>query len=212
MIIGVTQRIDEVLGNREYRDAVDQQLIKWIIEAGFIPVPIPNILANLNSTINNQDKLYDWLSAMNIGALLFSGGNDIGTFPQRDLTEKSLLRWAEKNIKPVLGICRGMQMIGIFAGSSLIEVEMHVKTKHYLQLNGIKSILFPEPVNSYHNYALKSCPEDFELLATSEEGSIEAIRHKKLPWEGWMWHPEREDNFSLNDQHRFIKLINHGKN
>ena len=51
----------------------------------------------------------------------------------------------------------------------------------------------------------------FQLLAKSEDGNIEAMRHKELAWEAWMWHPEREENFSKSNQARFRELINNGK-
>ena len=51
----------------------------------------------------------------------------------------------------------------------------------------------------------------YEILAESEDGIIEAISHKKLPWEGWMWHPEREEQFVTNDKNRFITLVNYEK-
>jgi putative glutamine amidotransferase len=44
-------------------------------------------------------------------------------------------------------------------------------------------------------------------LAKSEDGSIEAMVHKSLPWEAWMWHPEREVVFFKNDIDRFKKII-----
>jgi putative glutamine amidotransferase len=61
--------------------------------------------------------------------------------------------------------------------------------------------------NSYHGFSLASCPEGFEVLAQSEDGEIEAIRHQSLPWEGWMWHPEREALFSARDVQRIKALF-----
>ena len=46
MIIGITQRVDKVSAYNEYRDALDQRLVNWVIEAGFTPVPIPNTLVD----------------------------------------------------------------------------------------------------------------------------------------------------------------------
>ena len=43
-IIGITQRVDLVSSHKEYRDALDQRLIDWVSQAGFIAVPIPNTL------------------------------------------------------------------------------------------------------------------------------------------------------------------------
>ncbi len=140
-----------------------------------------------------------------------SGGNNIGEIPKRDLTENFLLSWSEKNKKPVFGICRGMQMMGVYAGGKLIEVDGHVKTLHHLQVVGNNKQIFPKLVNSYHNQALYECPSAFNVLAKSEDGSIEAMVHKSLPWEAWMWHPEREEVFVKTDQERFKKLMNSGK-
>ena len=133
---------------------------------------------------------------MNICALLLSGGNDIGAIPQRDLTENCLLSWAEKNRKPVLGICRGMQMMGVYAGGKLVEVDGHVRTRHQLEMSDNNINIFSESVNSYHNQVLQECPDGFDILAKSEDGNLEAMKHKELPWEAWMWHPEREENFT----------------
>ena len=66
-------------------------------------------------------------------------------------------------------------------------------------------------VNSYHNQALQSCPDSFNILAKSEDGIIEAITHKELPWEAWMWHPERSNVFSKNDLERFKNLLKNEK-
>jgi putative glutamine amidotransferase len=205
--IGITQRVDKVDSYNEYRDALDQRMIDWVIDAGFTPIPIPNTLVNLDSSNESQPKLGGWLRELNINALLLSGGNDIGNVPQRDLTENYLLAWAERNMVPVLGICRGMQMLGVYTGGSLIEVDGHVRTRHQLQKKNSHTKLFSESVNSYHNLVIEKCPDKFEILAESEDGNIEAIRHKELPWEGWMWHPEREQEFVKNNHERFKRLI-----
>ena len=51
----------------------------------------------------------------------------------------------------------------------------------------------------------------FIELAKSDDGNIEAIRHRELPWEAWMWHPEREGGLVLSHLERFKRLINNGK-
>ncbi len=206
MNIGITQRVDKSNTYKEQRDALDQRLVDWVIEAGFIPVPIPNNLVNLSNAEINYSTLEDWLQALNIDAILLSGGNDIGKVLERDLTEHYLLAWADKNRKPVLGICRGMQIMGVYSGGKLIEVNGHVKTHHQLQVVS-KNQKFSKYVNSYHSLVLQECPNKFELLAISEDGSIEAIVHKYLPWEAWMWHPEREKKFFKGDLNRFKRLM-----
>ena len=120
--IGITQRVDKVDSYNEYRDALDQKMIDWVVDAGFIPIPIPNTLVDLDSSDESQPRLGGWLRELNINALILSGGNDIGNVPQRDLTENYLLAWAERNMVPVLGICRGMQMMGVWSGGQLMEI------------------------------------------------------------------------------------------
>jgi len=210
MIIGITQRADKVSAYNEYRDALDQRLVNWVIEAGFTPVPIPNTLVDQDFPIKNKSNLDNWLNRLDIDALLLSGGNSIGDAPKRDLTEIGLLKWAEINRKPVLGICRGMQIMGTYNGASLIEVSGHVGTRHQIHSKNSLEQFLPKIVNSYHNFALSACPDEFQIMAYSEDDNIEAIIHKELPWEGWMWHPEREEIFTKIDQDRFIALVNSG--
>jgi N5-(cytidine 5'-diphosphoramidyl)-L-glutamine hydrolase len=210
VIVGVTQRVDKIDSHNEWRDALDQKLIEWVVKIGFLPVPIPNTLIDAAS-LHNQPVLDSWLKRLNIDALLLSGGNDIGDVLQRDLTERHLLDWAKKNNKPVLGICRGMQMMGVYSGERLVKISDHVQTYHKLCFDEHNRENFSESVNSYHSQVLKNCPDSFKIAAKSESGSLEAMIHKSLPWEAWMWHPEREVEFSKNDQDRFRKLVNNGK-
>jgi putative glutamine amidotransferase len=80
------------------------------------------------------------------------------------------------------------------AGATLHPIRNHVATRHE-----VAGALPAREVNSYHALAFSQCPEGYEVLATASDGSIEAIRHRTLPWQGWMWHPEREDEFSQAD-------------
>ena len=57
------------------------------------------------------------------------------------------------------------------------------------------------------NLSLKSSSE-FEILAKSIDGNIEAMSHKKLPWEAWMWHPERDKEFNIYCINRVKQLFN----
>jgi N5-(cytidine 5'-diphosphoramidyl)-L-glutamine hydrolase len=209
--IGITQRVDKVESYSEWRDALDQRLIDWVGQSGFVPVPIPNTLVRVAPPNNLQPVLENWLNTVKIDAILLSGGNDIGDVEQRDLTERYLLSWAEKNRNPALGICRGMQMMGIYAGGELIQVDGHVGVEHKLQDGDKPSDIFSESVNSFHNQVLRECPENFKILAKSEDGNLEAIMHKELPWEAWMWHPERRESFLQSDLDRFKRLVKSAK-
>jgi len=210
ILVGITQRADKIKSHNEWRDSLDHRLFQWVTEAGFVPVPIPNTLANLDYESDNQQLLKDWTDTVGLDAIVLSGGGDIGEFPQRDLTENYLLLWAEKYRLPVLGICRGMQLMGLYFGAKLIEVKQHVGTRHNLVCEK-DSFLLSNTVNSYHNFALDKCPSNFKAIAYSEDGSLEAMAHNDLSWEAWMWHPEREDVFSDTDLEKFTMLIENAK-
>lgn len=165
---------------------------------------IPNILSVTDSS--NESRFENWIQAVQPRALILSGGNDVGEYQVRDTTERHLLSWAEEQKVPVLGICRGMQMMAVWSGGNLIKKEGHVRSRHQLIITGPKNE-WPAHVNSYHNWILESCPDGFEVVAQSDDGTIEAIKHKHLPLEGWMWHPERENPFSQPDIKRIQRLF-----
>jgi putative glutamine amidotransferase len=170
-------------------------------------VGVPNSLVSVNrGKYERNSKLEEWLNVMRPQALVLSGGNDIGQSPERDATERDLLSWAEDHRIPVLGICRGLQMIAVWSGIKLIEIEGHVRTRHQLSIQDAE--ILPAYVNSFHNWGLESLPQSFRVLARAEDNSIEAIAHNTLPWEGWMWHPEREAAFQEIDTLRLKMLFN----
>jgi putative glutamine amidotransferase len=196
--VAVSQRVDDYPDRNELRDALDQRLIEFLLAAGFLPIPVPN---SLFAERAGGDIFGQWITRIAPQAIVLSGGNDVGSCRLRDLTENSLLDYAEHNHLAVLGICRGMQMIGVRAGVELRTVAGHVRTRHAISGEIVRN------VNSYHNLVLAACPAGFDVWARSADGEIEAIRHQTLPWEGWMWHPEREPTFAVDDIARLRKLL-----
>ena len=191
-LVGVSQRINFISNIGETRDEIDHRLIYFLMRCGCIPIQIPN---SLDKHIDN------WIRETRVQAFLLSGGNNIGQYPIRDKTEINIIKFAYNNNLPLLGICRGMQIIGDWFGVKLHLVKNHNKTRHkiYGKIN--------KEVNSFHSYSLNECPKDFEILSRDKDGVIEAIRHQKLHIEGWMWHPEREKKFCKNDVERIKYLF-----
>lgn len=192
--IGVSMRVLETQGYHELRDALAQDWGHFLSVA--LPnsawLPLPNLGAN---------RIRTYCERWGVNSLILTGGEDIGTSALRDETERDLLFWAKDHSLPVLGVCRGMQMIATWSGVALKRVERHVRTRHILKGD------FVHEVNSFHNYSLLECPLNFTVSAIAEDGEIEAIHNSTLRWEGWMWHPEREMPFNTNDIDRLRELF-----
>ena len=89
-----------------------------------------------------------------------------------------------------------------FEGGSLKKIKNHVRKNHKI-INKVNN--YPNKVNSFHEYSIKKLGRNFEIISYSTDKQIEAIKHKKYNWLGWMWHPERDKQFD-------IKLIKIAKN
>ena len=124
---------------------------------------------------------------------------------KRDQMEFELIQLFMKEEKPIMGICRGFQMINIACGGSLHQdiynklkidhpqgKDHYVYTKKESRLQKALGERFK--VNSFHHQALNIIGKDLEAAAFDEESGIpEAVEHKYLPVFGVQWHPERMD-------------------
>jgi gamma-glutamyl-gamma-aminobutyrate hydrolase PuuD len=187
--VGISQRQMHLADRDEWRDALDTRLAALVWSLGLCPVPLANAVPDVTA----------YLDALGIDAVLLSGGDDLGATPQRDAFERALLDEAGRRGIPVLGICRGLQLINDACGGSLVEIEGHVSTRHVLSGEGFDE---GRTVNSFHGYGItpETLGAQLEPLAKAPDGSVEAARHRRLPWTGIMWHPEREDSLHPADR------------
>jgi len=199
MKIAITQRIDFIKSRNEYRDSIDQRLVKLLIDLGHHPILVSNILFKSR----REEPFYKWLSKIKPEGIILSGGNNIYEYKNRDETEIYLYKWATSKKLPILGICRGMQMIGVINGVKLKKIKNHVNQYHYVINKKNKKYL----KNSFHDYSLISCPNGFEVMSKSVDNQIESIKHKKEKIIGIMWHPEREKKLSLDDS-KILNIFN----
>ncbi len=192
--VGISLRVENIKKHNERRDTISQDCIKFCNRAGFMPILIPNNLIDTK----------EFLKSMNLDMLIFSGGDNIGDDPERDITEKNMVEFAIKNKIPSLGVCRGMQFFNKYFGGKIQHSfnKTHVKTRHKIKFTDkkIKEILGKKSsvVNSYHENLVKSENLGKELESfgiANQDNTIEAFYHKKYPIIGVMWHPEREHNF-----------------
>ena len=95
---------------------------------------------------------------------------------------------------PILGICLGMQAIGIHFGASLTKakVPVHGKTSavHHYRDAVFASVQSPTDVMRYHSLILKDLPSCLRCTAWTEDATIMAIQHTSLPIYGFQFHPE----------------------
>ncbi|NLJ58909.1 MAG: gamma-glutamyl-gamma-aminobutyrate hydrolase family protein [Tissierellia bacterium] len=212
-IIGVTVHKDVTDGVGYLK--INQCNLKALIEAGSIPLMLP---------VTADDELIDEYLKV-VDGIYFSGGGDVnpliyGEDPikeikdidyERDEFEIKLFKKAAALNIPMLGICRGEQVMNVAAGGSLYQdiyaqipgVNGHSPKftsggyphhKVKIMENSILHSVFKANeinINSYHHQAVKNIAKGFKVTALSEDGVIEAIESEELTFAvGIQWHPE----------------------
>lgn len=188
--------------------------LEGLKEAGSIPVILP-------LTAERAD--YETLDAQ-IDGYLLTGGNDIDPAlygeernkncgepcRMRDMIEPWIYERAVLEDKPVLGICRGIQLINVAEGGTLYQdlpseyqtgVEHHMcapydRAVHEVDIKSdspLYDLLKKEKlgVNSYHHQAVCTVGDKLSVMAVSEDGLVEAVcrKDRTFVW-GVQWHPE----------------------
>lgn len=159
-----------------------------------------------------------------VDGLLLLGGPDIGAalygaephptadppVELRDAVEMALVAEARRRHLPLLGICRGMQLINIAHGGTLLQhlPESHSTEEHRRQTgrfagneHGITAVAgsrvaraegeHPVEVASHHHQAVDRVGEGLRVTATSADGIVEALEADGEAWQvGVQWHPE----------------------
>ncbi|AZD82632.1 gamma-glutamyl-gamma-aminobutyrate hydrolase family protein [Pseudomonas chlororaphis] len=136
-----------------------------------------------------------------VQGVIFSGGDDLGSDPLRDQSEQALLAHCVAERLPVLGVCRGLQLIHSFFGGRLADAErdVHVAQRHLITLLAADELPWlpgqaaSRSVNSFHGkQLLDPLPAALRPWALDAAGTCEALVHTSLKVAGIMWHPERE--------------------
>lgn len=201
---------------------LENDMARYLARPGMMPVLIPDL---------GPDRLQDLLRDMD--GFVLQGGADIApqTYGQpcldasrwpgdahRDQYELKILDYAVQHAKPVLGICRGCQLINVYFGGTLyqdLHTEMGAKALHRdadlydkihhpiaFEPKGLLARIYadvlqsdPKPsVNSVHHQGLRMLGKDLKVEAVSpDDGLIEAVAYKDLREKyvvGVQWHPE----------------------
>jgi putative glutamine amidotransferase len=162
------------------------------------------ILPPDDAVARNPSRALDLLDA-----LLLAGGSDVGAHAGRDRFELALARRALERDMPVLGVCRGMEVLNVALGGTLVQdierVDLHRHTPgafsdHAVRLRpgslaaravGAERTL----VKSHHHQALDELGEGLEVSGWSEpDGLAEAIELPERSFAlGVLWHPEEDE-------------------
>lgn len=211
---------------------IAETYVQSVVKAGGAPVLIP--------VITDMEALTVIVSGLD--GLLMSGGGDINPLyvgeepvPQlqdvdtfRDEFDLILLRLATNRQLPVMGICRGHQLINVaFSGSVYQDIHSqheatlfkHSQTmpreqaSHSVRITDTSSRLFDilkkEPdifVNSFHHQAVKDIAPEFKETAVAPDGINEAMEHPEKEIFSVQWHPEA---MAANDDELMLELFRH---
>lgn len=217
-LIGITSNImtiSEGPFEGQGRLFVNQGYVDSVVKSGGIPVILPIVA---DPTVIRQQLLQ-------LDGLIFSGGHDLHpskynedshpllkeTSSERDFFEYQVLQIANELQIPILGICRGLQLMNVFFGGSLhqdltlADLKVQMDPAHVGQFNldfhdveltpqSSLSHIFKASaikVNSYHHQAIKEVAPGWVVTAISPDGLIEGIAKESGSWQhGVQWHPE----------------------
>lgn len=215
MRIGITCRILIEDGTR--KEFVNEEYIELVNRYNFVPII-------LSSTTDRLKELMDICDCF-----LLPGGDDMDSKyfneennphnvlvdPKIDVLDYKVIEYALKHRKPILGICRGLQVLNVYFGGSLIQhIEDNSHKKNYddeLELvedSSLKGILNEKfIINSFHHQKIGRLGKGIKVEGLSK-GVIELITHEEYPIIATQYHIEKlKDENSDATMKYFISLI-----
>tara|TARA_B100000902_G_scaffold369394_1_gene393561 strand:+ start:392 stop:1000 length:609 start_codon:yes stop_codon:yes gene_type:complete len=197
--IGITSNLKEYYSG--YIDFIDHYWLNYFEKKNINYYLIPN---KKKLSVRMLDK---------INLLIITGGNDVSNFLKtsriRNNIENNLINICLKKKIPILGICRGAQLLNKNLGGKIKKIKNHMRTRHdvFFTKNNILKKKFLN-VNSFHNDGIKKndLSKKLNMLANDKDENVEMFISKNKKIIGTMWHPEREKNTQLLDN--LIKYMN----
>ncbi|MFE9625445.1 gamma-glutamyl-gamma-aminobutyrate hydrolase family protein [Streptomyces sp. NPDC006527] len=190
----------------------------WELEAALLPAGYPRLVqaaGGLAAMLPPDDPAYAAEAVARLDGLVIAGGPDVeparyGAEPdprtgpparERDAWELALIDAALAARVPLLGICRGMQLLNVARGGTLVQhLDGHAEVVGLFGRHTVKPVpgtlyggLVPEEtsVPTYHHQSVDRLGTGLTASAYAADGTVEAV---ELPSAGWVlgvqWHPE----------------------
>ena len=146
-----------------------------------------------------------------------------GIAAEHDALELAIVRAVVQQNKPMLAICRGIQILNVALGGTLHQDlgeiledgESHWNTYHEITLNAESRVAVamqttsPRRSHSYHHQALDKVAKDLIVTGRAPDFTIEAVEHKTARWiVGVQWHPEDDASTEPEQQKLFDGFVN----
>ncbi|MFF5845385.1 gamma-glutamyl-gamma-aminobutyrate hydrolase family protein [Streptomyces massasporeus] len=190
----------------------------WELEAALLPVGYPRLIqraGGLAAMLPPDDTRYAAEAVARLDGLVIAGGPDVEPVrygaereprtgppaPERDAWELALIEAALAARVPLLGICRGMQLLNVALGGTLVQhIDGHAEAVGVFGGHGVKPVpgslyagVVPEEtfVPTYHHQAVDRLGEGLVPSAYAADGTVEAVELPSADWVlGVQWHPE----------------------
>lgn len=209
--IGISPRISkkEIANNQYDFLTINMTYCNFINHLGYEYIILP---LNLNQNLLNLCDGFLIIGGEDINPSYYSEENKGSNleFPIIDEMDFKIIDFAIENNKFVFGICRGIQVINVYFGGSLIQniKDDIVHHQPHLIIKDISIEIIDcfndiELVNSLHHQAIKTIGKGLVPLFKTND-IIEMVVHSKYKIFGVQWHPER---LSLNHQKKFKHIL-----
>ncbi|GAA5219807.1 gamma-glutamyl-gamma-aminobutyrate hydrolase family protein [Membranihabitans marinus] len=194
---------------------IENDMSVYLTRKGILPVLIPDVLPEILADILDEMDGFVLQGGADIAPQTY-GAQAIGHWEgdgYRDQYELKIMDYAIRHSKPLLGICRGFQLMNVYFGGSLYQdIATEISNAHQHRsaelydtichpIEWVKGSLFESlysheknpHVNTVHHQAVKELGRDLNVYAHSDDGLIEAFGYSGAPEGkvmGVQWHPE----------------------